>query len=51
MKNSFNIIAIALIVAWAIGILGFNAGRVIHTLLVIAFFIIAVRLIKKRKEI
>lgn len=51
MKNSLNIIAVALIVAWAIGILGFSAGGVIHTLLVIALIIIAVRLIQGKKAI
>jgi predicted ferric reductase len=40
------IVAIILIIAWAIGYLGYNVGSIIHILLVIAVFAILLRLIK-----
>ncbi len=49
MKNPLSVIAVALVVAWIIGILGFSAGGVIHTLLVIALIIIVIRLIQGKK--
>ena len=43
------IIAIILIIAWAIGFFAYSAGWVIHILLVIAVIAILLRLIQGRK--
>jgi len=43
------IIAIILIIAWAIGFFAFSAGWIIHILLVIAIIAILVRVIQGRK--
>jgi len=40
------IIAVILIIAWAIGFLGYNAGSIIHILLVIAVIAILLRIIR-----
>jgi tryptophan-rich sensory protein len=40
------LVAIVLVIAWAIGFLGYQAGSIIHILLVIAIIAILLRLIK-----
>jgi uncharacterized membrane protein YtjA (UPF0391 family) len=50
MKNLLYIIAVILIIAWAIGFLGFNAGGLIHVLLVIAVIVIIIKLIQGRNS-
>ena len=45
MGNFLYIIAIFLIIAWAIGLFAFNAGGLIHILLVIAVVAILLRII------
>jgi hypothetical protein len=49
MGNILYIIAVILIVAWAIGFLGYNAGGIIHILLVIAVIAVILRIIQGRK--
>ncbi len=49
MNNLLYIIAVILIIAWAIGFFGFSAGGIIHVLLVIAVIAILVRVIQGRK--
>jgi hypothetical protein len=49
MGNLLYIIAVILVIAWAIGLLGFHAGGLIHILLVIAIIAILFRLIQGRK--
>ncbi len=49
MNNLLYIIAVILIIAWAIGFFGFSAGGIIHVLLVIAIIAILVRVIQGRK--
>ena len=39
-------IAIILVIAWAIGFLGYNVGNLIHILLVIAFIAVLLRIIR-----
>lgn len=51
MGNLLYAIAVILIIAWAIGFLGFHAGGIIHVLLVIAVIAIIVRIIQGRKII
>jgi hypothetical protein len=49
MKDLLYIIAVILVIAWAIGFFGFSAGGIIHVLLVIAVIAILVRVIQGRK--
>lgn len=51
MGNFLYTIAVILIVAWAIGFLGYNVGGLIHILLVIAIISIILRLIQGRKNL
>jgi hypothetical protein len=46
MGNLLYLIAVILIIAWAIGFVGFHAGGIIHILLVIAIIAILLRLIR-----
>ncbi|HLO90466.1 MAG: lmo0937 family membrane protein [Chloroflexota bacterium] len=48
MGNLLYIIAVILIIAWAIGFIGYSAGGLIHILLVIAIIAIVLRLIQGR---
>ena len=47
MGNLLYIIAVILIIAWAIGFVGYNAGGLIHVLLVIAVIAIIFRLYRE----
>lgn len=49
MGNLLYIIAVILVIAWAVGYIGFNAGGLIHVLLVIAVIAIIFRLIRGEK--
>lgn len=49
MGNLLYIIAVILIIAWAIGYVGLNVGGLIHVLLVIAIIAVLLRLIQGRK--
>lgn len=49
MGNLLYIIAVILIIAWAIGFIGYSAGGLVHVLLVIAAIIIIVKLLQGRK--
>jgi hypothetical protein len=51
MGNLLYTIAVILIVAWAIGFLGFHAGGIIHILLVIAIIAVLIRIISGRKPL
>lgn len=51
MGNLLYTIAIILLIAWAIGFLGFQAGGIIHLLLVIAVIAFLVRLISGRRTL
>ncbi|HMJ48062.1 MAG TPA: lmo0937 family membrane protein [Ferruginibacter sp.] len=46
MGNLLYIIAVILVVAWAIGFLGYQAGGLIHILLVIAVIAVILRVIR-----
>ena len=46
MGNLLYLIAVILIIAWAIGFLGYHAGGIIHILLVIAVIAILLRVIR-----
>jgi hypothetical protein len=47
MRNLLYIIAVILVIAWGIGFIGYNAGGLIHLLLVIAIIAVIVTVIKK----
>lgn len=49
MGNLLYIIAVILIIAWAIGFIGYSLGGLIHVLLVIAIIAILLRIISGRK--
>lgn len=51
MGNLLYVVAVILIIAWAIGFLGFQAGGIIHVLLVIAVIAVIFRIIQGRKII
>jgi hypothetical protein len=46
MGNLLYLIAVILLIAWAIGFIGYSAGGIIHILLVIAIIAIIFRLIR-----
>lgn len=49
MGNLLYIIAVILIIAWAIGYIGYSAGGLIHVLLVIAVIVIIIKLLQGKK--
>jgi hypothetical protein len=49
MGNLLYVLAVILLIAWAIGFLGFSAGGLIHVLLVIAIIAIILRVIQGKK--
>ena len=51
MGNLLYVVAVVLIIAWAVGFVGFHAGGIIHVLLVIAIIAVLLRVISGRKVI
>ena len=49
MGNLLYIIAVILIIGWAIGFIGYGTGGIIHILLVIALIAVILRVIEGRK--
>ena len=49
MGNLLYIIAVILIIGWAVGFFAFHAGGIIHVLLVIAVIAILLRVIQGKK--
>jgi len=49
MGNLLYYIAVILVIVWAIGFLGYNAGGIIHILLVIALIAVLFRVIQGRR--
>ncbi len=49
MRNFMYIIAILLIVGWAIGYIGYGTGGIIHVLLIIAAIAVILQLIQSKK--
>jgi len=49
MGNLLYVLAVILIIAWAVGFVGFHVGGLLHVLLVIAVIAIIVRVIQGRK--
>ena len=51
MGNLLYVVAVILIIAWAVGFVGFHAGGIIHILLVIAIIAVILRVIQGKKVI
>jgi len=51
MGNLLYIIAVILVICWAIGFLGFHSGGIIHILLVIALISVILRVIRGNKPV
>ncbi len=49
MGNILYIVAVVLIIIWAVGFIGYSAGGLIHILLVIAVVSVLLRLISGQK--
>ncbi|MCX6234067.1 MAG: lmo0937 family membrane protein [Bacteroidetes bacterium] len=50
MRNLLYVIAVILVVAWAIGYIRYDAGGIIHILLVIAIIAVILRIIQGRRS-
>ena len=48
MGNLLYVIAVILVIGWAIGFIGYGAGGLIHILLVIALIAVILRIIQGR---
>jgi len=51
MGNLLYIIAVILIIVWAIGFLGFHAGGIIHAVLVIGVILFLIQIISGRRSL
>ena len=51
MGNLLYIIAVILVIGWAVGFIGFHAGGLIHILLVIAVIAVILRIIQGKSVI
>jgi hypothetical protein len=51
MGNLLYVVAVILIIAWAIGFIGYSAGGIIHILLVIAVIAFLFRVISGRSTV
>lgn len=49
MSNLLYIVAVVLVILWAIGYMGFHAGGIIHILLVLALIAVIFRIIQGKK--
>lgn len=49
MGNLLYIIAVILVIGWLVGFVGYNAGGLIHILLVIAIIAVLIRIISGRR--
>lgn len=49
MGNLLYVVAVILIIAWAIGFIGYSVGGFIHILLVIAIIAVILRIIQGRR--
>ena len=49
MGSILYLVAVILIIGWAVGVIGFGSGGLIHILLVIAIIAVLLRLISGRR--
>lgn len=47
MGNLLYLVAVVLVIAWAIGFLGYHAGGLIHILLIIAVIALLLKIIRR----
>ncbi|MBK9105202.1 MAG: lmo0937 family membrane protein [Saprospiraceae bacterium] len=51
MGNLLYIVAVILVIGWLIGFVGYNAGGLIHLLLVIAVIVVLLRVISGKSAV
>lgn len=51
MSNLLYLLAVVLVLAWAIGFIGYRTGGIIHLLLVIAVIAVLLRVIQGRNHL
>jgi hypothetical protein len=51
MGNLLYTLAVVLVIIWAIGVLGFQTGGIIHVLLVIAVISVLIRVIRGNRPL
>ncbi|MFZ2785501.1 MAG: lmo0937 family membrane protein [Sediminibacterium sp.] len=51
MNNLLYVIAVVLVIVWAAGFFAYNAGQIIHVLLLIAIIAIILRVIKGKNAL
>lgn len=51
MENLLYLVAVILIIGWAVGFFAFHAGGIIHVLLVIALIAVILRVIRGRNPL
>ena len=51
MGNLLYIIAVILVIGWAIGFVGYGTGGLIHVLLVIAIIVVLLRIIQGKRPL
>lgn len=51
MENLLYLIAVILVIGWAVGFFAFHAGGIIHVLLVIALIAVILRVIRGRNPL
>lgn len=51
MKNLLYVLAVIILIAWAIGFIGYSAGGIIHVLLVIALISILLGIIQGKNKL
>jgi len=51
MGNLLYIVAVILVIAWAVGFVGYGTGGLIHVLLVIAIIVVLLRVIQGRRPL
>ena len=49
MRNILYVVAVILVIGWAVGFYAYSAGSVIHILLVIAIIVILLNIIQGRR--
>ena len=51
MGNLLYVVAVILVIGWAIGFIGYGTGGIIHLLLVIAIIVVLLRVIQGRRPL
>jgi predicted ferric reductase len=51
MGNLLYLVAVILVIIWAVGFIGYGAGALIHVLLVIAVVVVLLRIIRGTKPL